>query len=79
MQVAQSSFINVTSATVQEMQQFIGLVILKAEVMGYSYVYFIAAIVMLVGSFTAFLIKIPNEISRTQSIVTERAEIESIK
>ncbi|VAW31897.1 hypothetical protein MNBD_CPR01-240 [hydrothermal vent metagenome] len=76
--VAQSSIINSVTATAQEMHQFVGLIILKAEVMGYSSVYFIAAIIMLVGSFTAFFIKIPNEVARIH-MENERTKISPTK
>ena len=62
--VAQSSVINAAGATAQQMHQFIALVILKAEVMGYAHTYWIAAIVIFVGSFTALFIRIPNELER---------------
>ncbi len=62
--VAQSSVINTTGATAQQMHQFVALITLKAQVMGYAYVYWVALIVIIIGSFTALFIKIPNELER---------------
>ncbi len=47
--------------TPQATQQFIGLILLKAQVAGYATVFDIAATTVILGSFTAFLIKVPKE------------------
>ncbi len=43
------------------LQQFIGLIELKAQVAGYATVFEIAAWVVIIGSFTSFLIRVPRE------------------
>jgi DHA2 family multidrug resistance protein len=56
----------------QYMQQFIGLIILKAQVSGYATVFEIAAWIVIIGAFTAFLIKVPREqLSHEHAIVME--------
>jgi len=47
--------------TPQNLQQFIGLITLKAQVAGYATVFEVAAIIVMLGSFTSFLIKLPKE------------------
>jgi hypothetical protein len=67
---AQRSVLNVVSS--QTMQQFIALIELKAQVAGYATVYEVAAIVVMLGSFTALLIRVPREmISRAQHVAIE--------
>ena len=43
------------------MQQFIGLIIFKAQVAGYASVFDIAGIVIIIGAFAAFLIRVPHD------------------
>jgi EmrB/QacA subfamily drug resistance transporter len=43
------------------MQQFTSLIILKAEVASYAFVFQVAATVIMIGSFAAFLINVPKE------------------
>ncbi len=62
--VARSSVINVATVGAETMRQFTALVILKAEVMSYAHVYWIATIVIFVGSFTALFIRVPHELER---------------
>jgi len=57
--IAQHSFLN--GATAQYMQQFVSLIILKAEVVGYATVFQVAAVIVIIGSFTSFLINVPRE------------------
>ncbi len=57
--IAQNS--TVRAMTPQALQQFIGLIILKAQVAGYAFVFEVAAIVIMIGSFAAFLINVPKE------------------
>jgi hypothetical protein len=57
--IAQQS--TVRSTNPQMIQQFIGLIILKAQVAGYAYVFEVAGIVILIGAFAAFLITVPKE------------------
>jgi hypothetical protein len=45
----------------QHVQQFIGLIILKAQVDGYATVFGVAAAVILFGAFASFLINVPKE------------------
>lgn len=58
--IAQNSVLR--SLNPQALQQFIGLIILKAEVNGYAIVYYVSAIVLLVGTFLALLILIPKDV-----------------
>jgi len=53
------------------MGQFISLIILKAQVAGYATVFEIAATVVIIGSFTAFLIKVPKEHTGGHVVVME--------
>lgn len=57
--IAAHSILNGTG--VQLMQQFTSLIILKAQVAGYATVFEVAAIIVILGSFTALLINIPKE------------------
>ncbi len=57
--IAQNSFLRIVNP--QNLQEFIGLITLKAEVAGYAAVFIAAGIVILLGSFTALLIKLPHE------------------
>ncbi len=52
----------VRSMSPQAMQQFIGLILLKAQVGGYATVFEVAAIVILAGSFFSFMIDVPKEL-----------------
>ena len=56
---ARESVLNVVNP--QNMQQFIALIELKAQVAGYATVFEVAAIIVMLGSFTALLIKVPRE------------------
>ena len=57
MKIAQNSVLRASGS--QAMQQFISLIILKAQVAGYAVVFETAAAVIILGSFLAFLIKVP--------------------
>jgi len=59
LRISQNSILH--SLSPQAMQTFIGLIILKAQVAGYAAVFDIAGIVILIGAFAAFLIKVPKE------------------
>jgi len=59
----------VPTAMPQAMQQFIGLVILKAQVAGYAYVFEIASIVVMIGAFAAFFINVPKEATAGKHVV----------
>ncbi len=59
LQIAQNSVLRATGN--QAMQQFITLIILKAQVAGYATVFETAATVVILGSFLAFLIKVSHE------------------
>jgi DHA2 family multidrug resistance protein len=70
LKIAQNSILNSTSA--QAMQQFIGLIILKAQVAGYASVFDIAGTVIIIGSFGAFLIRVPKEqLTQEHHVVAE--------
>ncbi len=43
------------------LKTFIGLIILKAQVAGYATVFWIASLIIFVGAFAAFLIKVPKD------------------
>lgn len=67
---AQHSVLNVVTA--QNLQQFIALVELKAQVAAYATVFEVAAIVVMLGSFTALLIRVPREgMSSEHHVVAE--------
>ncbi len=55
---AAHSFLNGSSAL---MGQFVNLIILKAQVAGYATVFQVAAWIVIIGSFTSFLINVPRE------------------
>ena len=58
--------------TALQMQQFIGLIELKAQVVSYSTVYEAAAAVVMLGAFTALLITVPkNVLSHEHHVVAE--------
>jgi len=46
---------------VQATQQFIALILLKAQVSGYATVFLVAAGVVFVGAFGSFFINVPRE------------------
>jgi len=71
LQISQRSVLR--SITSQNMQKFIALIILKAQVAGYAAVFQTAAAVIMLGSLLAFLIKIPREqeAANKQVIITE--------
>lgn len=66
LRTAQMSVLNAAGNAAQATQQFIALIILKAEVDGYTAVFGIAAVVIFIGSFTAFFIRIPHELERVK-------------
>jgi DHA2 family multidrug resistance protein len=67
---AQHSILNLVNS--ETMRQFIALIELKAQVGAYATVYKVAAIVVMLGSFTALLIRVPREvIARAQQVVVE--------
>ena len=47
--------------TPQAMRQFTSLIILKAQVSSYAFVFEVAGLVVMIGSFAAFLITVPKE------------------
>ena len=54
------------------MQQFIALIELKAQVAAYATVFEVAAIIVMLGSFTALLISVPKEaLGRQHHVVAE--------
>src|SRR5580704_4884071 len=66
----QHSVLNVMTA--QNMQVFTALVELKAQVAAYATVFEVAAIVVMLGSFTALLIRVPREgLSSEHHVVAE--------
>jgi EmrB/QacA subfamily drug resistance transporter len=67
---AQHSVLNVVTA--QNLQTFIGLIELKAQVASYATVFEVAAIIVMLGSFTALLINVPKEgITREHKLIAE--------
>lgn len=67
LKIAQNSTVRALSP--QAMQQFIGLITLKAQVSGYSFVFEVAAIVIMIGSFASFLINVPKEATAHGEVV----------
>ncbi len=65
--ISQFSTFNFQSAT--DFKTAIGLIILKADVSAYSEVFFIAATLMLIGSFTAFMIRTGHQFSDVEMFV----------
>jgi len=59
LQIAQSSIIRTLDP--QTAKEFIGLIILKAQVAGYASVFDIAAAIIFIGAFAALFIKVPKE------------------
>lgn len=57
--IAQNSTVHL--ATSQTMRQFTELIILKAQVSSYAFVFEVAGLTVMLGSFAAFLIKVPKE------------------
>ncbi|HEX8946772.1 MAG TPA: DHA2 family efflux MFS transporter permease subunit [Candidatus Paceibacterota bacterium] len=57
--IAENSTLHATNP--EAMRQFVGLIMLKAQVTGYATVFETAASIVFVGSFLALLIKVPKE------------------
>jgi DHA2 family multidrug resistance protein len=69
---AQRSILNSPSPSPAAMQTFIGLIELKAQVAAFAHVFEVAAIVMFVGAFAAFLIRVPKEaVTREHHVIAE--------
>lgn len=60
--IAKNSVLRAT--TPEAMRQFTELVILKAQVASYGFVFEIAGIVVVIGAFAAFFIRVPKEATR---------------
>ena len=58
LKIASQSFLNGTGA--QLTQEFISLIVLKAQIAGYATVFEISAAVIAVGAFASFLIRVPD-------------------
>jgi MFS family permease len=54
-----------------KIQQFVSLIILKAQVDAYGRVFMISAIVVFVGALTALFLKIPNEEKMKEKVMVE--------
>jgi hypothetical protein len=61
LQTAQHSVLNASASNPNALQQFIALITLKAQVASYATVFEVAAWLVIIGSFTAFLITVPKE------------------
>lgn len=66
LRISGESVLHAVGAGANATQQFIALILVKAEVDAYASVYWIATIVIFIGSFTAFLIRIPNELEEVR-------------
>ncbi len=67
---AQHSILNVV--TPQNLQTFIGLIELKAQVASYGLVFEVAALMVMIGSFTALLITVPHDaITHEHHVIAE--------
>ncbi len=58
LRIAGQSFLNGTGA--QLTQEFVSLIILKAQIAGYATVFEISALVIAIGAFASFLIRVPE-------------------
>ena len=68
--IAHQSVLN--GSGIQLTQQFIALILLKAQVSGYATVFLVAAIVVFVGSLGSFFINVPKEaITKEHQVVAE--------
>jgi EmrB/QacA subfamily drug resistance transporter len=67
LKIAQNSTFH--GATPQAMQEFIGLIVLKAQVAGYAFVFEVAALVIIIGSFASLLINVPKEATTKGHVV----------
>jgi len=67
--IAQRSFVNVKNTLT--MQQFTGLIILKAEVSAYVEVFVISSALLLIGAFAALTIKVHHERKVEENIMIE--------
>ena len=68
--IAQNSTLRTLAPQVRE--QFTALIILKAQVASYGFVFEVAAFVIMIGSFAAFLINVPKEaLSHEQVVIAE--------
>jgi len=56
-----NSLSTLASHAPDKIQQFVSLVILKAQIDAYDHVFMISAIIVAIGSLTALLLKIPDE------------------
>lgn len=70
LQIAQQSFLRVVNSA--NLQTFINLITLRAQVDGYDAVFVAAGVVIFIGAFTALFIKIPHELEKRK----RRAEAE---
>jgi hypothetical protein len=68
--IAHQSVLNGSGA--QLTQQFVALILLKAQVSGYATVFLIASLVVFVGAFGSFFINVPKEaITKEHQVVAE--------
>jgi EmrB/QacA subfamily drug resistance transporter len=65
--IAQQSVLH--GSGLQLTQQFIALILLKAQVSGYATVFLIASIVVFIGSFGSFFINVPKEAINKEHVV----------
>jgi hypothetical protein len=56
-----NSFSKLNSHNPIDIQKFIGLISLKAQINAYDYVFLIASIIIFIGSFTILFLKLKNE------------------
>lgn len=70
LKIAQESVLR--HVTPEAMKQFIALILLKAQVAGYATVFEVAAIIVILGSFTSFLITVPKEaVTKEHQVIAE--------
>jgi DHA2 family multidrug resistance protein len=67
--IVKNSVFQGSSSNPAALQQFIGLVELKAQIAGYATVFEVAAWVVILGAFTAFLIRVPKESESTEHVM----------
>lgn len=67
LRIARSSILYTVNS--ENIRQFISLIILKAQVAGYATVFQISAVVIMLGAFASFLIRVPKEATNGNQVI----------
>ncbi len=67
LRIAQSSVLRAVDPATRH--EFISLILLKAQVAGYGTVFYVASIIIIIGSFASFLIRVPKEGMQQENVV----------